>query len=515
LCIDQKENCSLQRFTPRPYLFRVPGWIADFFRFWWALFYWNTRKTWFRLKGADRDSCPCQNFSDSGHALDARCRAVELWQKPERFRRVCPLLTQTKEGWRCGVDAERVRPFWGRALLYCGAALFSIHLLGSAAVFTVLRSTGYDVGFQTVVWPGFWPELRVSQEKLHESRAQKSLRAGDFKAAALSLQTVCQLNPRNYSAGIALANLLQIAGQPTVAEHIYNRLMHDVPEERTATARIWIRPLLARGAYAQIKPLAIAMLSEDSEHREAWLHVLLFSARQTRDQAVLELLLKNEHGLPNWCVDLIEVEQLLLAGHVPQAIARLDRIYPAIPYVPGYQVDRLLRLGLPNQALKLVDAYGSRLSPDEASIFRLRAFRAQNWPTLLESEYEVVLSNPMSAALAALLASLLIEQPEPALLARFLDRFMQHGPVLNADTLPIYHAAYLAAVLGGDRERAAKLAATVGRFTSSETKALHLLGQALAQGEPPAQIAVIMPLIPLPLEAIYAIQARPVGPSRR
>ena len=66
----------------------MTGWLGDFFRVWWALFYWNTRKTWFRLRGAHRDDCPCQTYSDSGHAMDSRCEAilgtrcsVELWSE--------------------------------------------------------------------------------------------------------------------------------------------------------------------------------------------------------------------------------------------------------------------------------------------------------------------------------------------------------------------------------------------------------------------------------------------------
>jgi hypothetical protein len=495
----------------------VIGWIADFFRFWWALFYWNARKTWFRLNGAHRDSCPCQNFSDSGHALDARCRAVELWQKPERFRRVCPLLTETPEGWRCGVDAERVRPFWGRAFVYGGTALLALHLLGSLAVFAVLRSTGYEVSYRTVVWPALWSELRVSQEQLHANRAQKALKEGNFKAAILSLQTVCELNPRNYSAGITLAKLMQLAGQPAVAEHIYERLMHDVPEERATTARIWIRPLLARAAYPEIKNLASAMLSEDSARREAWLHALLFAARQTSDRETLTYLLKNEHGLPAWCVDLIRIEQLLLENDLAQATARLDRIYPrpVITYVPCYQVDQLLRLGLPTQATKLIDAYGTRLPPEDAAFFRIRAFRAQKWSSLLESEYEILLSYPLTPRLAGLFCAALIEQPSPELLAPFLDRFLQHGPELNEENLPLYHASYVAAALGGESERAAKLAGVIGRFTNSQNKAMRALGEFLARGTPQPQITRLLPLVPLPLDTIYAIHLRQMGAPTR
>lgn len=495
----------------------MTGWIADFFRFWWALFYWNARKTWFRLNGAHRDSCPCQNFSDSGHALDSRCIAVELWQKPGRFRRVCPLLAETKEGWRCSVDAERVRPFWGRAAVFFSAALLVLYLFGSIAVYTVLHAVSYEVSYRSVVWPPHWAELRGSQEKLHAARAQKALATGNFKAAILSLQTVCELNPRNYRAGITLASLVQIAGQPSIAEHIYARLMHDVPEQRAATAQIWIRPLLARGAYAQIKPLAIAMLSEDSNRREAWLHALLFAARQTRDQEVLRPLLKNEHGLPNWCVELVGIEQLLLDGHVDQATSRLDRLHtrPAISYIPCYQVDRLLRIGRPEQAGKLLDAYGDRVPADEAAFLRVRAFRAQKWTSLIDSEYEALLSYPMTPRLAALFCASLLEQPAPELLARFLDRFMQHGPALNSETLPIYHASYLAALIGGETDRANKLVDAISRFTSSDARALRGLGVRLKSGAPQQQIAQLMPLVPLPLEAIYALHLRQTAPAAR
>jgi hypothetical protein len=488
----------------------VTGWIADFFRFWWALFYWNTRKTWFRLHGAHRDSCPCQNFSDSGHALDSRCIAVELWQKPARFRRVCPLLTETKEGWRCGVDAERVRPFWARAAGYFGASLLMLYLLGSIAVYTVLHAVNYEVSYTAVVWPPHWSELRVSQERLHATRAQRALAEGNFKAAILSLRTVCELNPRNYSAGLTLASLVQSAGQPYVADHIYNRLMHDVPEERTATARLWIRPLLARGAYAQIKLLAPAMLSEDSTRREAWLHVLFFAARETHDQEVLRPLLKSDQGLPDWCVELIGVEQLLLENRVTEATARLDRLHtkPAISYIPTYQVDRLLRLNRPEQAGRLLDAYGDRVPADEAAFLRLRAYRAQKWTSLLEPSYDTLLSIPMTERLGTLFCAYLIELPEQDLLARFLDRIMEHGPVLSNETLPLFHAAYLTAIIGGDPARAQKTAETIKRFTSSDLRALRTLGALLQSGAPPQQIGLVLPLVPLPLEVVYAIHLR-------
>jgi len=467
------------------------------------------------MHGAHRDSCPCQYYSDSGHALDSRCEAVLHWRKPARFRRVCPLLTETKDGWRCSVDAERVRPFWGRAALFSGAALLSLYLLGSVVVYAVLHAASYEVSYRSVVWPPHWAELRGGQERLHATRAQKALAAGDYRSAILSLQTVCELNPRNYNAGLTLANLVQLAGQPSIAQHIYARLMYDVPEQRTTTAQFWGRALLAGDDYTQFKALAIAMLSEDSGRREAWLNALLFAARQTGDQAVLRPLLKNEHGLPNWCIELIGIEQLLLENHPAQALPRLTRIQggSTVTYVPYYQADRLLQLGRPDLAGKLIDAYGNRLPAHEGSFLRLRVFRAQRWTPLLESEYDLLLSAPLTPRLATLFCASLLAQPAPELLPRYLDRFLQDGPAVSNETLALYHASYLAAVAGGETRRAEKLADTISRFTASEIKTLRGLGELLKTRAPRQQVAMLLPVVPLPIEVIYAIHERQTAPA--
>ncbi|MBI2497405.1 MAG: hypothetical protein HYV75_05630 [Opitutae bacterium] len=253
------------------------GWIGDFFRFWWALFYWNIRKGWFRLSGAHRDDCPCQNQSDSGLAFESRCEPITQWHRPARFRRVCPLLKETPDGLRCSVEAEGVRPFWGRAAVYAGGALLALYLAGTLAAYVALRAANYEMGYLVVAWPPRWQELRGAQERLYAARAQTAIRQGNYQEAILSLEMVCQLNPRNYSAGLALAGLSQVAARPNVAEHIYERLMRDVPEQRIATAQIWFRTLLARANYANIIPLAATMLSEDPEQRGAWLNALLFA----------------------------------------------------------------------------------------------------------------------------------------------------------------------------------------------------------------------------------------------
>ncbi len=489
----------------------VAGWLTDFFLFWWALLSWNVRKTWFRLRGAHRDSCPCQHYSDSGHALDSRCTAITHWRRPERFRRVCPLLTATKAGWRCGVDAERVRPFWGRAALYGGAAFGVLYLAGTLAVFAFLRTASYEVSYATVAWPPLWSELRASQEKLYANRAQRAIAAGNYAEALLALQRVCELNPRNYQAGLTLASLSQIAGQSYVAEHIYERLMHDVPAQRAATAQVWIRTLLARASYEQIKPLAVAMLTEDSGRREAWLHCLLFAARQTKDETVLAGIVQDHTGLPDWCIEIVRTEILLLQGRREQAVARLIRVQsrPGSAYTPLYQVDRLIALERTEQASEVINAYGPLLPADEAAFLRLRLLQSKKWPSLMETEYDNLFSYPPTPRLATLFAAWFTRQPDAAAFARFADRLQQKGPPLTNETLPLYHAVYVAAVLNRDSARAERIAAAISRFTASDAKALRAVAELLAASTNPAQLTQLLPLVPLPLEVVYAILERP------
>jgi hypothetical protein len=495
----------------------VIGWIGDFFRFWWSLFYWNIRKSWFRVRGAHRDDCPCQNVSDSGLALDTRCDAIIHWYRPARFRRVCPLLTETADGWRCSVEAERVRPFWARATLYLAGTMLALYLAGTVAAYVALRSARYDMGYLVVAWPPRWKELRGAQERLYATRAQQALKKGNFQEAILSLEMVCQLNPQNYSAGIALAELTQVAANPFVAEHIYERLMHDVPEQRVRTAHIWFHTLLARAAYDKIVPLAGVMLSEDPAERGAWLNALLFAARQTNDSQALGHVLQENPLLPEWCTEIINIEQALLENHLASVLPRLTRVYrqPPASYLPYYQVERLLRHGLTEQADTLLNAYGNSLQPDEAAFLRLRIYHAKKWTALVGTEFDNLLQFPMAPRIAAQFCAYLVNQPAPALVAGYCDKFLREGPLLSSQTIALYQATYLVAALADDTVRAEQVRTQLTRFTSSDARGLRGLVELLKSQKSDPRLSRILPLVPLPTEVVYAILERqpPAAPK--
>ena len=107
------------------------GWLGDLGRLTWGPFYWNLRKSLFRMRGAS-GRAPCQHPSDSGEAGKTGCEACVGWTSTRAFRRMCPLLATTAQGRRvCSVSSAEVRPYWSRAL-----ALYSA--FAAAAVLTAV-----------------------------------------------------------------------------------------------------------------------------------------------------------------------------------------------------------------------------------------------------------------------------------------------------------------------------------------------------------------------------------------
>lgn len=491
----------------------MTGWIGDCLRFYWALFYWNSRKTWFRLRGAQRDDCPCQTYGDSGHAFDSRCEAVTHWHRPARFRKVCPLLVETPQGWRCSANAESVRPFWVRALAHGLLLALGLYLAATIAVFGALRFAHYETNYLMIAWPPRWSELRVAQEKLYANRAQQALRTGHYAEAILSLEMVTQLNPRNYPAGLALAGLNQVAGQPNVADHIYERLLRDAPDQRRQTAQIWFRNLLARSAYPEMKGLAVLMLNEDPAERAAWLNALLFACRQTMDAGYLGLVLGENPNLADWCTELIGTEQMLLQNQLDRARPRLLRVQRQLAngYMPYYQVDRLLRHGDPSRAIEMLRAYDGQLPADDAVILRLRAYQAQGWSALVSSDFDLLMQRELSPRIITQVCAWLISQPDKNLAKQFLERFTAANLPLEPGTTPLYHATYLVAATAVP-EQADLLAARIGRLTASDARALRGLGELLLKPGPDPRVARVLPLVPLPTEVVYAIVERKLSP---
>ena len=183
------------------------GFVADIFRTFWGLFYWNLRKSAFRARRG-RGRCPCQTPSDSGLAGETGCEPAHDYVKPARFQRVCPLLQPNAEGLlRCSVNTAQVRPFWGRFWLLYGGISLTLLLGSVGSVYGVMRLVGYPVTLRMIAWPPAWAEITLARSAYFLDRAREAQASGDIADAMLSLSLAYEYDPSNYDAGLLLARL--------------------------------------------------------------------------------------------------------------------------------------------------------------------------------------------------------------------------------------------------------------------------------------------------------------------
>jgi hypothetical protein len=487
----------------------VSGWIADFFRFFWALLYWNGRKSYFRLRRG-RSVCPCQSPSDSGRARETHCEACALWVRPKRFQRVCPLLVETPDGLRCSANAADVRPFWKIALRYYGGSLAALFVVTTLAAFVALRVIGYPVSYVSVAWPPAWSQINVARGRFFLEKGHAALAANNLKEAIFSFSLAHQLAPRDYDIGFALASLWQIT-HPQLSDQYYAELLRDHPDRNDRTADAWHRALLARGDYRVIKLLAAQQFTHsDAIHAGYWMHTLLFAAQQTGDVSPLQVLLQGRpRPEPQWR-KILETELLARTGHADQAIAELRKVWPEAthPYVPFYQIDSLIDLGRPRIALELLDAYGPRLRDDERYRLRLRAYAMLGWPTLLASDVELLLTARPTAPVIELLGTHLARNPDPALLHQVFARLAGAPLALTPDNHPAFAALFCAAGVARDFDRMREMAIALKKINGTSPRTITAFEDFLEGKSPQARIESFLPSLPLPLELTYVMLAR-------
>lgn len=359
---------------------------------------------------------------------------------------------------RCSVDAAEVRPFWKRFWAIFGTGAFVLYFVATLGVFIAFRIIGYGVSYRHVVWPLAWRHFDEVRSVYFFEKGRAALTTNNINEAMLSLDLAYNLDPRNYSAGFALAQLWQ-GGQPTLSDRLYARLMVSHPDERSKTAEAWYHALLLRGDYLKICGLAAERLRLSNTVPGAWLHALIFASRMQGDIAPLRDLLAAEPAPAPDIRAVVELEILARSGKKDEVRKLLDRPLPAnaAPYTRYYQVTQLIALADASRALALLDQYGSRFKDDERVALRLNAFGRMGWSTARRGEAEALLIAAPGASSYELLAAHLVRYPEPEILSRIFERLAKSPLPANASSFPAYAALFCAAGVAGD---AAKLRAT-------------------------------------------------------
>lgn len=435
-----------------PYHPVVKGWLTDAILTVWAMFYWNTRKSIFRLRGR-RSPAPCQNPSDSGQAMKTGCDACASWHQRARFRRVCPLLKPNEAGvWVCSVNREDVRPFWGRVGAAMGSAVVLFLLLGAITVYSGMRVIGYQVTWRQVLWPPAWSELRGVRADLFIQQARASYAAGDVRDAIHALTVAYQLNPTHYQVAMMLAQFHQ-AGSPQQSDRLYLQLMHTHPEHRAEIARAWFQGLLARGRLDAIAELAKTQLPIEPGQAAVWSYALLFAARHQPELVKLDEI-ADTPALPP------------LARAVLGLAARVQKLAPVdgrgvllatpldagFPFDRVYRVETLIRLGYPQDALALLAAGQRELAGRDVARLALSAYAQMGNRDRLKAEFSALLAptRKLSPAEITLLAVHLVHYPDREFAAMLIDA-LYRLPKSSADTwMQAAVAVFCAAGVAGD-----------------------------------------------------------------
>lgn len=401
----------------------VKGWLADFLRTGWAFFYWNARKSLYRWRGR-RGQCPCQNPSDSGEAMRTGCEAVAGWARPQRFRRVCPLLQQNEAGsWVCSVAARDVRPFWGRAFAHYGALVVLLWVLAVVGAFGGLRAIGYHATLWQVAWPPAWRQLNAVRADLFIRQARESYAHGKARDAINALVVAYQLDPTNYDVGMTLARFYQ-AGSPGQSDALYRRLMAEHADRRNETARAWFHSLLARGRLRDVAALSRRQLVDEPAQASAWVHALLFATRLLGDNHLVEAA-RADPGTPGAARAVLDLA-LRVRGLPRVAAARLLLAEPLVegfPYDGIYRVEALMRRGYPQEASGVLVRVRSTLAGrDVARLILALQASARNGPQL-EQGFTTLLApdRQLQAPTVTVLAVHLVTFPDAKLLGRLLD----------------------------------------------------------------------------------------------
>ena len=487
-------------------MFTLIGWTTDLLRIAWGLIYWNTRKTIFRFR-KNGSPCPCQTRSDSGKAYQTGCEPALLYEKPARFRHVCPLLKPNGEGeLKCSVNTADVRPFWGRFLgTYLGVTLL-IYLSCIGAIFGTMRSIGYPVTFTMLAWPPDWNQIDGVRAEYFRNKAEAAYAAGDGPAAVMSLSLAYQYAPEDYNIGRLLAQFWSPT-RPQHSDQIFEELLKKHPDRRVATARAWVLGLLARGDFNRLEQLAAQALRFDPESTAAWMQTFLFANSRTQNNGLLEELLTIGDSLPDGVAVVLALELLVQTSPPEEAKDALSKVESTAEpsFVLHYRIQRLIKLGQHHRALILLNAWSDYFSDRDRVRLELAAYAAGDYNSrYLELIRSLIRLQP-SLAQIELLCSHMIAHPNQQLYTLVKQSVSPSDVPGESDRAQSLRAFYLLALVHLDQATQNKINAEIKALTGSESPALNAMTM-VASNPKRYHVQNILPALqPLSFEMLYAV----------
>lgn len=441
---------------------------GDSIRFARALIALNVRQTVFRWRGG-RGRCPCQSPSDSGRAWETVCEEAAGWDRPVSFRRVCPKFRLGPKGWRCSVDTRDVRPHWGRAAGYVGAALLACYLCGVTAGYVGLRRIGYvGFGWSDVAWPGRWARISAAQSEHFLTQARAALGELDERAMRLSLASAATRGRSHFELRLALAQINSYLSSGTVATDAFEQLRRDFPARWPEAAIAYHDMLVAHHQVARLGDLALGELAQGGQDGDAgdgaWLRAAFVALRsadpapallQRNDPAMAMIAAERRQALTEAAAALAgdRAAATVLAGRIAKS-QDLALVLAAADVV----VDTLPEL----DALDVIAAVGSRLGVFERERLILRVCVRAGAGRRALAAFDTMLRAAARPLQRERLLASLVEFPDP-------ERMRRLWPAAANTTSPFSAretgALWVAAMANGDAE--------IGGLAAQRLKAAH------------------------------------------
>lgn len=396
---------------------RLLNWLADTGHFAGGMFYWNFRKSAYVWRGR-RGLCPCQNESDDSIPGRVRCDAVLHWHNPARFRRICPLLTATADGWRCSVHASAVRPFWGRVFAWIGLSVLALYLAGTLAVFAGLRITGRaPVGWLQVAWPGKWHEIKPVQSAHLFRQAMEAFAGGRLPEAYLMLTTARDLDPANYDVSLMLAQISMFQRSYLFSDDLFTSLWRNHPAGRLRTAVVYHDTLLSLDRMGKLAEFSVTMAAADPARAVVWVRSALLAVRSMGAEEAAGFRQQQAAAigaLAPHAQQLLNAEIDLRAGDRMKALAGLHRKFtgPFNPSYAQYQIERLAGLGAVDEAQLMLNAQGAFLGELEQRLTQVTVAVLAGDGVLAEAYFRSLLRLPLDPPRVERLAAFLITHPD-------------------------------------------------------------------------------------------------------
>lgn len=356
-----------------------------------------------------------------------------------------------------------------------------------------------------LAWPPAWEEIDEVRSEYFIEKAEVAFASGDRASALMALSLAYTYAPENYDVGRLLAQFWS-SSRPQHSDQVFEDLLRKHPDKQVATARAWVKGLLARGDFVRLESLAADALVFDPESTAAWVQSFIFANQRTGNNAILEELLSPTNSLSPEIKKIFELEIVVRTESSERAKEALSTLGgDAEPvFLLHYRIQRLIQLGQQHRALLLLNRSANRFPNRDRIRLELEAYGnggfSDQYLDLMRNLARLV----PSLTQIEILSSHLIASPNSQLYTLVKQTVNPIDVVDANERLQCLNSFFLLALVHGDQATQDKIKSEIRVMTESEPFALDAL-ESVAKNPSRYQIQNVLPVIqPVSFDTLYS-----------